>query len=96
MIEILNEPLEPEDGDSPMPDDIKEVFTWLNETNVHQLDPRIEEVIAHMRKLRAQWEDTGKPTKDVEAPTKTIDLAKLMKNGKPLVAAPAVPKIRRI
>lgn len=94
MSSILDRPLEP-DEDEPMPADIDLLFSWMNEHNIHQVLPRIEEIVAHMRKLRAGWEAEGKPIKDADKPDKQIDLTKLMKAGKPLIAAPTT-KMRRI
>lgn len=91
MNEILDRPLEPDENE-PMPDDINLLFSWMTEHNVVQTLPRIDEIIAHMRKLRTAWED--KPMKDTDKPEKQIDLTKLTKpTGAPLVP---VVKMRRL
>lgn len=95
MSGILDRPFE-EDDESPMPQDINLLFSWMTKDNVVQCLPRTEEIIAHMRKLRAGWEDEGKPIKNADKPEKTIDIMKLIKpDGKPLIAPPT-GKIRRL
>jgi len=98
MNEILTRSLTDE-VDEPMPESIELLFSWINEKNVDQTFDRIDEIIAHMRKLRTQWEDTDKPMKATStAPEKSIDILKLVKpDGKSLlpIIPTSGPRMRR-
>jgi len=94
MTDILNRPLNPDDDDTPMPDDIKLLFSWLNENNAVLTLSRTDEIIAEMRRLRAISDD-GPPVKASEKEEEPIDITKLVLKGKPLAAPAATVRVRR-